>query len=100
MKGLKISKYQRSQEFNEEQNIFSNITQRITNADVKSIRRRRIASIFQHYYPEGGWGYIILVCGFVVELISYGFQQVFGILIIILSIRFRISEMEKIGKVR
>ena len=100
MKGSKISKNQRSQEFNEEQNIFSNITQRITNADVKSIRRRRIASIFQHYYPEGGWGYIILVCGFVVELISYGFQQVFGILIIILSIRFRISEMEKIGKVR
>ena len=66
---------------------------------VKSIRRQRIASIFQHYYPEGGWGIIVLVCGFFVQLISHGFQQVFGIVMVNISIRFRISEMEKIGKI-
>jgi hypothetical protein len=68
------------------------------NTDVKSIRRRRIASIFQHYYPEGGWGIIVLVCGFSVVLLSDGLQQSFGILIAILSIRFHISDMAKIGK--
>ena len=67
-------------------------------ADVKSIRRRRIASIFQHYYPEGGWGIIVLVCGFFVELLSHGLQKGFGVLIPILAIRFLIYEMDDIGK--
>ena len=66
--------------------------------DVKSIRRRRIASIFQHYYPEGGWGFIVLICGFMAELISNGLQQSFGILIVFLSIRFHVFEVQKIGK--
>ena len=74
------------------------IPRRGVNTDVKSIRRKRIASIFQHYYPEGGWGIIVLVCGFFVELLSDGLQQSFGILITILSIRFRISDTAKIGK--
>ena len=66
--------------------------------DVKSIRRRRIASIFQHYYPEGGWGYIVLFCGFIVELMSYGLQQAFGIMIVFISIRYRVFEIELVGK--
>ena len=65
---------------------------------VKSIRRQRIASIFQHYYPEGGWGFIILICGLIVELISYGLQQSFGIIIIFISIRFRVFDIEQVGK--
>ena len=66
--------------------------------DLKSIRRRRIASIFQHYYPEGGWGFIVLLCGFIVEIISNGLQQGFGILIVFLSIRFHVFEIHKVGK--
>ena len=65
---------------------------------VKSIRRKRIASIFQHYYPEGGWGFIVLFCGLIVELVSNGLQQSFGILIVFISIRFRVFEIEQIGK--
>ena len=65
---------------------------------VKSIRRQRIASIFQHYYPEGGWGIIVLFCGLIVELVSNGLQQSFGILIVFISIRFRVFEIEQIGK--
>ena len=65
---------------------------------VKSIRRKRIASIFQHYYPEGGWGFIVLFCGLIVELVSNGLQQSFGILIVFISIRFRVFEIEEIGK--
>ena len=76
----------------------SGVPRHTMNTDVYTTRRRRIASIFQHYYPEGGWGIIVLVCGFFAELISYGLQQVFGVSIVIISHRFQISESEKIGK--
>ena len=34
-----------------------------TVVSARTARKRRIAGIFQHYYPEGGWGYIIVfVC--------------------------------------
>ena len=66
--------------------------------DVKSIRRRRIASIFQHYYPEGGWGFIVLICGLIVEVMSFGLQQSFGIMIVFISIRYRVFEIELVGK--
>ena len=69
-----------------------------TPANARSVRKRRIASIFQHYYPEGGWGYIVLICGFFVQLISNGFQEVFGILMVIISTRLHISSPAKIGK--
>ena len=76
----------------------SGVPRHAMNTDVYTTRRRRIASIFQHYYPEGGWGIIVLVCGFFAELISYGLQQVLGVSIVIISNRSHISESEKIGK--
>lgn len=45
---------------------------------VKAIRKLRIAGIFQHYYPEGGWGYIIILCALVVQMLSPGFQFSLG----------------------
>ena len=87
--------------FNKDNNCHLNtsgVPQHAMNTDVYTTRRRRIASIFQHYYPEGGWGIIVLVCGFFAELISYGLQQVLGISIVIISNRLLISESEKIGK--
>ena len=82
----------------EQQKATSTLPKAGTSSDIKSVRKRRIASIFQHYYPEGGWGIIVLICGFFVQLISHGFQQVFGILMVNISIRFHISETEKLGK--
>ena len=37
---------------------------------VKKMRRkgRGIGSIFQHYYPEGDWGYVVLLCAFLVQV--------------------------------
>ena len=36
----------------------------------KKMRRkgRGIGSIFQHYYPEGDWGYVVLLCAFLVQV--------------------------------
>ena len=40
----------------------------------------RAATFRQHYYPEGGWGWVITLCAFIVNLMSNGLQLSFGIL--------------------
>ncbi len=37
-------------------------------------RKLRIASIFQHYYPEGGWGLAVLGCGAAATALAHGAQ--------------------------
>ena len=40
----------------------------------KILRRREMAHLFQWYYPEGGWGWIILLCTFVSQTLAQGLQ--------------------------
>lgn len=37
------------------------------------------ATIRQHYYPEGGWGWIICVCVFLVNFLTWGVQLNYGV---------------------
>ncbi len=37
------------------------------------------ATIKQHYYPEGGWGYIVLVVAVLVQIMTHGLQLSYGI---------------------
>ncbi len=52
-----------------------------TVVSARTVRKRRIAGIFQHYYPEGGWGYVILFCAFMCQVLAHGLQFGFVILI-------------------
>ena len=52
-----------------------------TVVSARTARKRRIAGIFQHYYPEGGWGYVILISAFLSQFLAHGMQ--FGFLIIL-----------------
>ena len=38
------------------------------------------ATFRQHYYPEGGWGWVVAFCCFVVNVFTYGLQLSFGAL--------------------
>ncbi|CAN7989558.1 unnamed protein product, partial [Ixodes hexagonus] len=38
------------------------------------------ATIRQHYYPEGGWGWVVLVCVFLVNSLTWGLQLNYGVL--------------------
>ncbi|KAF4532381.1 hypothetical protein B566_EDAN004462 [Ephemera danica] len=49
---------------------------------VPALRRHDVntATIRQHYYPEGGWGWIVCACGFLVHVFTTGLQFSFGVL--------------------
>jgi len=38
------------------------------------------ATFRQHYYPEGGWGWVITFCSFLVNIFTTGLQLSFSIL--------------------
>ena len=40
----------------------------------------RSATFRQHYYPEGGWGWVICFCCFLVNIFTTGLQLSFSIL--------------------
>jgi hypothetical protein len=49
---------------------------------VPALRRHDVntATIRQHYYPEGGWGWIVCACGFLVHVFTTGMQFSYGVL--------------------
>ncbi|XP_059083394.1 monocarboxylate transporter 10-like isoform X2 [Tigriopus californicus] len=42
------------------------------------LEKLRLASLFRHYYPEGHWGYVILVSATLCHFFMNGFQLSFG----------------------
>ena len=42
------------------------------------LRRREMTHLFQWYYPEGGWGWVILFCSFVSLSLAQGLQWGFS----------------------
>ena len=61
---------------------------------VMSARRMRIASIFQHYYPEGGWGVVLMVAVIMVQILVHGLVLSYGIILPKIIRRFRVSVTE------
>ena len=64
----------------------------MTNSTVD--RKKRIASIFQHYYPEGGWGVVLLLAVIMVQIIIHGLLLSYGVLLAKVVRRFRVSMLE------
>lgn len=42
---------------------------------------RQLMTLRQHYYPEGGWGWLLVVVTFMVQSISHGLHMSLGVLI-------------------
>ena len=61
---------------------------------VMSARRRRIASIFQHYYPEGGWGVVLMVAVIMVQVLVHGLVLSYGVIFTKITRRFRATITE------
>ncbi|GAB0095912.1 hypothetical protein DMENIID0001_113510 [Sergentomyia squamirostris] len=35
--------------------------------------------LYRHYYPEGGWGIVIIIVGVLVQTLAHGLQLAFGV---------------------
>ena len=68
-----------------------------TVVSARTARKRRIAGIFQHYYPEGGWGYVVLICAFFSHFLASGLQVGFLILLPFASRRYQ-ADQTQVGK--
>ncbi len=55
------------------------------------------ATIRQHYYPEGGWGHIIVLVTFLVQSITHGLQMALGIVLLVMLRRWGEDTMEASG---
>ena len=56
------------------------------------------ATIRQHYYPEGGWGFVVVIVAVIVQVISHGLQLSFGILILAIKRRWQDADIVQISK--
>ena len=55
------------------------------------------STIRQHYYPEGGWGYIVCVCATIVQILSHGFHLSIGVVSFSLQKEFHVGPLS-VGK--
>ncbi|KAF5286025.1 hypothetical protein FQA39_LY16467 [Lamprigera yunnana] len=49
---------------------------------------RQLLTLKQHYYPEGGWGWIVLLTGVLVHVLGHGLLLTFGMLSVETSKKF------------
>lgn len=42
---------------------------------------RQLLTLKQHYYPEGGWGWVVVFVGVLVQLLSHGLHVASGVLV-------------------
>lgn len=59
---------------------------------------RQLLTLKQHYYPEGGWGWIVVICAFLVHILSYGLQTSEGLLYLEILKKFGTAVKEPTGK--
>lgn len=55
---------------------------------ISSVSTTTQSTIKQHYYPEGGWGWIIVVVGTLVAILNHGLFMSSGIILIAITNRF------------
>ena len=59
-----------------------------TTARKRKEKEVKQATIRQHYYPEGGWGYIVLLSAFLANVLAHGLQLSFGVLLLAIQRRW------------
>ena len=63
-------------------------------------RRRRDtrATIMQHYYPEGGWGWVVVAVAAAVHLLAHGLHTAYGALLGLTLANFSQQQPVLVGK--
>ncbi|CAH1115654.1 unnamed protein product [Psylliodes chrysocephalus] len=58
---------------------------------------RQLLTLKQHYYPEGGWGWVVLVCGVFVHILGHGMLTSTGLFYLEILKKFGIAEKGPAG---
>lgn len=59
---------------------------------------RKTQTLYRHYYPEGGWGWTILVVCIVVSILDHGMQLAAAVLVRPAVEKFKVSSMHASGE--
>lgn len=54
---------------------------------------RQLLTLRQHYYPEGGWGWLITAIGLIMQCIAHGLHMSAGVIIVEIMRTFRVSSI-------
>jgi hypothetical protein len=49
---------------------------------------KQLLTLKQHYYPEGGWGWVILLVGLLVQILSHGAHGAVGVFLQQVAVKF------------
>ncbi|KAJ3665851.1 hypothetical protein Zmor_001318 [Zophobas morio] len=60
------------------------------------IQARRL--LCRHYYPEGGWGWIVATCAVLVHIVNHGFQLSCSQLVAPASFKFHVPPVYPAGR--
>lgn len=54
---------------------------------------RQLMTLRQHYYPEGGWGFLITAIGVIMQCIAHGLHMSVGVFVVEIMKTFRVSSI-------
>lgn len=58
---------------------------------------RQLLTLKQHYYPEGGWGWVVLICAVLVHVLSHGLHTSTGLVYLEILDKFGVAVKEPAG---
>jgi len=61
---------------------------------------RPAGRLWQHYYPEGGWGWVVVTVSVLVHILTHGLQLSFAVLITPLAAKFPPHDVINAGQNR
>lgn len=66
--------------------------------ELKPLDPKKLVTLCRHYYPEGGWGWVIAACSVIVHLLTCGLQLGCASFTIPTMYRFHTSVVETAGE--
>lgn len=65
--------------------------------DLKQADLRQLLTLRQHYYPEGGWGWAILITATLAQCLAHGLHGCIGILMVEMMRKFGQEHQQRAG---
>ncbi|KAJ8921732.1 hypothetical protein NQ315_010642 [Exocentrus adspersus] len=61
---------------------------------------RKTTTLRRHYYPEGGWGWVIVMCSVLVHVLNHGVQLAYSQLVFPGAYKFKVEKVHFAGECR